>query len=282
MSFRELANELEGRPTDSFESSRSAGAVSAPRAPETDDAYKAARLKRIWENAKPAESGDRLMKYLEARIPGLDIEPSSELRLNTLPYAIDRTTVLGRYPTIVARYTLPDGRMATLHRTYLDPSKDQKALIVSPDGEILESKKNEVRTLKLAGGAVRLMPPVNGEIGVAEGLETACAAWMIHRVPTWYTLNRVLLAQFVVPQGLGIRRVHIFADFDQVDALTGKSPGVADALTLAKRLRAEGYEVVFHRPRLRGTDYADEWFAAAQRARGVIDQSKATRSPVLA
>ncbi|MFM0395153.1 hypothetical protein [Paraburkholderia phytofirmans] len=71
---------------------------------------------------------------------------------------------------------------------------------------------NDVTLHKLNGGAVRLMDPVNGEIGVGEGLETVLGAYMKFRVPVWYCLNRALLSDFVVPEGLGIRVVHIFAD----------------------------------------------------------------------
>ena len=85
---------------------------------------------------------------------------------------------------------------------------------------------------------------------------------MQFRVPAWYCLNRILLADFVVPDGFGIRVVHIFADFDAVDPRTKQSPGMAAALKLAKRLRAEGYTVIIHRPKRRETDFADEWFAS--------------------
>jgi putative DNA primase/helicase len=166
---------------------------------------------------------------------------------------------VGSWPGIIARYELPDGRLGTLHRTFLERSKPAKAMILSCDGEILEPKLNDMTLNPLAGGAVRLMDPVNGEIGVAEGLETACAAFMLFGVPVWYCLNRVLLQQFVVPEGFGIRVVHIFVDFDNVDPKTGKSPGVSAGIELAKRLRADGYTAIIHRPRARGTDFADEW-----------------------
>ncbi len=137
--------------------------------------------------------------------------------------------LIGRYSTIVAQFTLPDGRMATVHRTSLDPKQPAKAFIVSADGEVLPSKRNDVSALPLDGGAVRLMPPRDGEMGVAEGLENSYAAYMLFGVPAWYCLNRVLLSKFVVPAGLGIHTVHIFADFDQIDPKTGVSPGMADA-----------------------------------------------------
>jgi putative DNA primase/helicase len=170
--------------------------------------------------------------------------------------------VLGQWPGILARFTLPDGRLGTLHRTFLDRSTAAKATIITNDGEILPPKLNDVTLHRLNGGAVRLIDPVDGEIGVAEGMETAYAAHMLFGVPVWFCLNRILLADFVVPDGLGIRVVHVFADFDAVDPRTRKSPGVDAALTLAKRLRAEGFTAIVHRPKKRETDFADEWLAS--------------------
>lgn len=223
-----------------------------------DSAAKLRRIERQWTGATSLTPGDHAMQYLAARVPGLRAPKPQSLRLAVQEYWHEKQ-LIGRFPTIVAQFTLPDGRMATLHRTSLDPARPEKATVVSQDGEILPSKRNDVSALPPAGGAVRLMAPRNGELGIAEGLETAYAAYMQFGVPTWYCLNRVLLSQFVVPAGLGIETVHIFADFDAVDVKTGKSPGVADALVLQKRLREAGYKVVLHRPKVRGTDFCDEW-----------------------
>ncbi|MEI7297091.1 primase-helicase zinc-binding domain-containing protein [Paraburkholderia tropica] len=218
------------------------------------------RLNGMWQDARPQTVGDLSMRYLQERVPGLTAGPSASLRLGVLEYRHDGA-VLGEWPGILARFELPDGRLGTLHRTFLDPVKPAKAAIGSADGEILDAKLNDMTLNPLAGGAVRLMQPVDGEIGVGEGLETVYGAFMETGVPVWNCLNRVLLSKFVVPEGLGIKVVHIFMDFDHIDLKTGKSPGVAAGMTLAKRLRAEGYTVVQHRPRVRGTDFADQWKA---------------------
>ncbi|MFL9995250.1 primase-helicase zinc-binding domain-containing protein [Paraburkholderia sediminicola] len=225
---------------------------------KADSAFVARRLDGMWVRARPQAVGDLSMRYLQERVPGLSAGPSPALRLGMLEYRHDRK-VLGEWPGIVARFELPDGRLGTLHRTFLDPVKPAKAMIVSPEGEILDAKLNDMTLNPLAGGAVRLMAPVDGEIGVGEGLETVYGAHMEFGVPVWNCLNRVLLSKFVVPEGLGIKVVHIIMDFDNVDPATGQSPGVSAGMVLAKRLRAEGYTVVPHRPRLRGTDYADQW-----------------------
>lgn len=240
-------------------STRRVADVKAPRQKrKASPAFVEKRLAGMWSAARPQAGGDLSMRYLQERVPGLTAGPSSSLRLGMLEYRHDGK-VLGEWPGILARFELPDGRLGTLHRTFLDPVNPAKASIVSPEGEILESKLNDMTFNPLAGGAVRLMQPVDGEIGVGEGLETVYGGFMETGVPVWNCLNRVLLSQFVVPDGLGIKVVHVFMDFDHVDARTGKSPGVVAGMTLAKRLRAEGYTVELHRPRLRGTDFADQW-----------------------
>ncbi|WP_065058057.1 primase-helicase zinc-binding domain-containing protein [Paraburkholderia tropica] len=242
-------------------STRPVADFKAPRPKrKASPAFVEKRLNGMWQDARCQTVGDLSMRYLQERVPGLTSGPSTALRLGVLEYRHDGA-VLGEWPGILARFELPDGRLGTLHRTFLDPVKPAKATIVSADGEILDTKLNDMTLNPLAGGAVRLMQPVDGEIGVGEGLETVYGAFMETGVPVWNCLNRVLLSKFVVPEGLGIKVVHIFMDFDHIDVKTGKSPGVAAGMVLAKRLRSEGYTVVQHRPRVRGTDFADQWKA---------------------
>lgn len=255
MSYLELKLALNGQRIDPVAPRQLAPA--RPRKPD-DRAAKVFRISKLWRSGADLTPGDHAMRYLAARVPGLRAPRPQSLRLAVQDYWHERTKI-GRYPTILAGFTLPDGRLATVHRTSLDPRSPAKAVIVTEEGEILPAKRNDVSALPLAGGAVRLMQPRAGEIGVAEGLENAYASYMLFGIPTWNCLNRVLLRQFVVPDGLGIHTVHIFADFDGIDSKTGKSPGMADALALEKRLRAEGYKTMLHRPKVRGTDFCDQW-----------------------
>ncbi|MFC4524710.1 primase-helicase zinc-binding domain-containing protein [Cupriavidus pinatubonensis] len=257
MPYSQLQRELNGE-QDVPADPRPHRAVSAWHCKPNDSAAKMRRVVKQWNAAVELVPGDHAMRYLAARVPGLRAPRPASLRLALQDYWHEGQLV-GRFPTIVGQFTLPDGRMATVHRTSLDPVLPAKASIVSAAGEILPAKRNSVSALPVAGGAVRLMQPRAGEVGVAEGLENAYAAYMLFGVPAWNCLNRVLLSQFVVPPDLGIHTVHIFADFDNVDPKTGKSPGMADALKLEKRLRAEGLRTVMHRPRVRGSDFCDQW-----------------------
>lgn len=259
MSYSELKRRLNGQCSEPLP-------PVAARVPAREVVPPSELMRRVMKqisNSKPVQPGDAVMRYLAARVPGLRAPIPQSLRIAAQDYWHERK-VVGKFPTIVAEYRLADGRLATVHRTSLHPEKPEKAMVVSEDGEILPSKRNYTGALPLDGGAVRLMSPRHGEIGVAEGIENAYAAYMLFRVPTWSCLNRVLMSKFVVPPDLGIHTVHIFADFDKVDARTGKSPGMADALTLQKRLRHEGFNVVLHRPKVRGSDFCDEWRTAYQ------------------
>jgi putative DNA primase/helicase len=272
MGLYRLMRELDGGPAPRLiPIAGLAKALEPKRKP--DAKFIANRLGSMWDVAKPVSRGDLVMRYLGARVPGFRATPSPALRLG-MPEYRHRKKVIGSWPGILARFELPDGRLGTLHRTYLERSAPSKATIVSDDGEILDSKLNDMTLNPLQGGAVRLMDPVDGEIGVAEGLESACGAYMESGVPMWYCLNIGLLRQFVVPEGLGIRVVHVFVDFDDIDVKTGKSIGVAGGLELAKRLRSEGFTVFVHRPRLRGTDFTDQWCA---RFANVVPAASATR-----
>lgn len=256
-----LMSQLDGNPPQSMPVIHGVAVPSPKR--KADPAFVEKRLTSMWNGAKPLATDDLAMRYLGARVPGLQVAPSRALRLGMLEYRHEKK-VIGNWPGILARFELPDGSLGTLHRTFLERSKPAKARIVSSDGEILDPKLNDMTLNPLAGGAVRLMDPVNGEIGVAEGLETAYAAHMLLGVPMWYCMNVGLLRQFAVPDGLGIRVVHIFVDFDAVDPKSGKSIGVSGGVQLAKRLRAEGFNAIIHRPKVRGTDFADEWSARCE------------------
>ncbi len=124
---------------------------------------------------------------------------------------------VGRFPALLAPVVDRDGVLASLHVTYLD-------------GQGRKLSDHEPRKLlgKLNGHeacAVRLMPA--GEtLGIAEGIETALSASVLHGVPVWAALNTALLAKFEPPPA--VARIVIFADRD--------APGLEAAISLRERL----------------------------------------------
>jgi phage/plasmid primase-like uncharacterized protein len=131
------------------------------------------------------------------------------------------------------------GEVVALHRTFLTQD-GKKAPVTAP-------KKITPACGPCAGSAIRLMAPVDGVFGVAEGIETALAAHRLHRMPVWSLVSASWMGKFIPPAG--VERVIIFADADKV----GKSAAVA----LARRLHdRHGLSVKILAPK-RGKDYAD-------------------------
>jgi putative DNA primase/helicase len=101
----------------------------------------------------------------------------------------------------------------------------------------------------IAGAAVRLHDPSNGELGVAEGIETALAGYELTGIPTWAAISDSGLKSFVSPNGL--RRLVVFADNDASFA------GQAAAYALAQRMRRDGIDVEVRTPETVGADWLD-------------------------
>lgn len=176
------------------------------------------------DGAKPAPTASYAMqllregersnrsRYLESR--GL-IVPPGLLFHRAAQYRKDGE-VVATYPAIVAPITR-DGATITAHVTYL---QDGKKAPITPCRKILPGPST-------SGGAVELWPAAE-VMGVAEGIETAIAAAMIHQLPVWAALNTALMKSFTPPAMC--KRLLIFADNDANFA------GHAAAYALAHRM----------------------------------------------
>lgn len=110
---------------------------------------------------------------------------------------------VGRYPALVAAVRDMCGELVTVHVTYLE--SDGRKLEGFEPRKILSSMKGR------EGCAVPLMP--HGEtLGIAEGIETALSASIMHETPCWAALNTALLAKFEPPHT--VNKLIIFADRD--------------------------------------------------------------------
>ena len=130
------------------------------------------------------------------------------------------------------------GQKAALHRTYLD-TLGNKAEVSTP--------RKMMGTMPV-GAAVRLMPYTD-TLGIAEGIETALSASILHGVPTWAALNAGLLADWTPPAN--VETVFIFGDNDF--SYTGQ----AAAYALGQKLRARGLRVIVELPIRTDTDWND-------------------------
>lgn len=204
----------------------------APRSEMSED-QRRQNLRDLWKASHPVEKGDAVDVYLTARGVGMDAYPAD---LRTVPMA--RTSCGQKFPMMLAMVRDAEGAPVTLHRTFI--SGPSKAPVASPRKMMPGTLPDNV--------AVRLMDH-EGDIGVAEGIETALAASRLTDMPVWACISANLLAKWRPPEG--VRRVMIFGDND------AKYAGQAAAYTLAHRLICKGYEVSIRLPDRVGSDWND-------------------------
>jgi len=198
-------------------------------------------LIKLWESSAPITESDLVCNYLRSRKINITSKSlpilSENLRFCPKCYESDTTKEM---PALIARILHNSGKTLSVHRTYLDP-EGGKAKIGS-------QKKIMPAVGSLNGSAIRLLPPRNGLIGVAEGIETALACSQLHRIPTWSVINSTLMESFNPPEG--IKKIVIFGDNDK--SFTGQKA----AYVLANRLY-EKYVIEVVLPDLPG-DWANE------------------------
>lgn len=238
---------------------------------QVDNAKIQERIERVWYEAVPITSPSALpaMKYLASRKivlrnlgvllegdcvrfhPGL---PYFEEVEETITQEGNETTITkwkkkGDYPAIICAIRNVDGEIVTLHRTYLSQSGG-KARVESAR-KMMSVPDNK----SVVGGAIRMGSPVDGVLGVAEGLETALSGFRATGIPTWSLVNTTLLEGFEPPQD--VHTVIIWADKDKSHA------GERSANVLKSRLEGQGLNVVVLIPqqpipaRAKGVDWND-------------------------
>jgi len=200
-----------------------------------------ARLQSTWETAHELAGGDPVTLYLRRRMQASVWPLPSCLRYHPdLPYWVDGE-LIGHYPSMLARFHAPDGRCVGLHKTYLTLD-GRKADVPTP-------KKMSPTSGSLSGGCIPLAHPIDGTLGVAEGIETALCAAAGSGIPVVATYSASALGAYQWPKGL--RRLVIFADNDV------SGTGQAAAAKLERRARAAGLPVSVLIPQTPGEDWAD-------------------------
>ena len=153
-----------------------------------------------------------------------------------MSYYDDNGYFVGTYPAVIAPLLGGDGTLLGVLRIYTAGlrDRDRKKILKAAD--------------TINGGVVRLHEPIN-ELGIAEGIENALAAYEMFGVPTWAAIAAGNLKLFEPPSG--ISGLHIFGDNDA--SYTGQEA----AYGLAKRLFAKHLLVEVHLPPEVGIDWLD-------------------------
>ncbi len=200
-----------------------------PSEPEPDQ-----RALELWHSSKSIE-GTLAERYLSEH-RGLDGPYPPSLRF--LPGYNHKASGL-RFPAMIAGLSRPDKKIVAVQLTFIRPGDGAKAQLNMPR---LNIGRMGTGAVHLTDGAIRI-----GELGLAEGIETALSATALSGVPTWATLGATRLANITIPSS--VKTVHIFADGDQ--------PGEYAARRAADKYEAQGKRVIVHRPASQFADFND-------------------------
>lgn len=246
-----LAAELEGAAAPAPWAQRTPAQPEAKAARHDDAMKRIGAAWRIWEKAEPIAPGGIVARYLQGR--GLrDLEQLAPVLRGALLRHPD--TGEQRHPAMIARCDGPGGRFAGVHRTFL---------AMRPDGSVgkLQGVENAKLTLgDLTSAAIRLHP-AGARLGLAEGIETAIAAWNLSGVPCWACINTSNLKAAQLPFEVG--EIIVFADRDKPHPKCPEGWGLRAARDLCARVKGEAVRCDIRLPVAPFGDYAD---VAAARA----------------
>ena len=193
----------------------------------------------IWHAAKLLQNSPA-KAYLEAR--GIKAS-STQLRFHPLtPKGCGEDVIY--QPAMIAAVSMDEGPVA-IHRTFLTLS----------DGIVERASQAKMALGPLGQGAVRLFAPKDGELGLAEGVETAMAARALTGIPVWAVLSAGRLGRVAIPDS--VTKLHLFIDFDDVGANAAKKAIAA--------LQRAGRTILVRRPPTAGQDWNDTlitWLAS--------------------
>lgn len=204
----------------------------APRHEFTDE-QKQQNLRRVYSESRAVVHGDLVWTYLNRRTGIVDVPNVIRIH-HSLRYDAGHS-----YPAMLALVTMQDGKVSTMHRTWLD-GKGGKAPVDEP-------KKVMAGTIKT--GAIRLASMAES-MGIAEGIETALSASVRFGFPTWAAISAGGMRDWEAPEGL--RHLVVFGDND------ANFTGQMAAYSLANRLSLKGIKTEVRIPARVGSDWADE------------------------
>jgi putative DNA primase/helicase len=190
-------------------------------------------LNNLWQHSVRFDRPEAVVArvYLNQRHILTAALAAKSLRFNpALSYKDSDGRFIGKFPGITALVRDNDGLPVALHRTYLTRVGEK----LSKEGCV--SRK---MTPSLSGGTgrvVHLGSPMNGVLGLAEGLETALSVIQATGMPVWSCLSAAFMPQFVPPSD--VNTVMVFVDMDRSGA------GQESARKLAENLTPKGINVI--------------------------------------
>lgn len=152
---------------------------------------------RFWKATTTISEGSPVGQYLKQRL-GV-YEPVKVLRQGQANHPADKATT---YNVMAAKISAPDGSGVSVHKTYVT-SNGSKAN--------LDPAKVMMAGPLVPGASIWLSDPAE-HMGIAEGIETALSAAILHKVPTWAAISASMMKSFEPP--VICKKLTIYSDND--------------------------------------------------------------------
>ena len=231
------------------------------RPPESNlsiDAKAEARVCQVLRESERSKAGTSVERYLASR--HLSSAMPDALRFHaklfcSICHQNQETSPF--HPGMIAPVTAPDGRIVSIHRTFLTQAGEKA------HGPQSKKLMPAIAPGCTRGAAIRLFP-AGEQLGVAEGIETALACHLLFQIPVWGAISSGGLARINIPRE--VERVEIFPDHD--------TPGLEAAKALGRRLIRSGRRFRIWTPPNPRSDWADVLFERANAERDTITNSQ--------
>lgn len=200
------------------------------------------RLNKIWKEASPIITGDPVDTYLKSR--GIELtQYPTVLRFHPcLAYYDVHRRLIGNFSAMLAMVTDANNRPVSIHRTYL--GNGCKAPVEKP-----KKLMSPIFPGATSGGAIKLSEPKDGQLAVAEGIESALAFHIATGLPVWATVSANGMEHVVIHANVTQITIAVDNDVNNV--------GQKAAHKLKQRLLNEGRCVKCVTPTKADTDFAD-------------------------
>lgn len=190
-----------------------------PFRPNIDIDKRRNALNTAWKHAQTPEVVGRYLK--ERGIPIEIIAQMKDVRGHAKLSHYNEAKEMSYRPAMVALIRNAKGNPISIHRTYVGISPKEK--------KIMPPLEN------ITGGCVRLGEP-DDTLVLAEGIETALAAWALTGIPAWATISAHGLESFTaIPRH--VKRVIVCADNDA--SFTGQAAAFTCAKYMKQRAKVE-------------------------------------------
>ena len=205
---------------------------------------------RLWRQARilAGSPGDA---YLANR--GLNLRPK-DLRFHAKTPLGAKSDV--RFLPAMLAAVRTDDAIVAVHRTFLDAGSNTPTTIGTRAAPARLARFDRPKRAlgRLGAGAVRLAPPLNGRLGLAEGIESALSAQQIFGIACWATLGNERFGLVTIPES--VRELTLFIDADEGGELAEEKGRAAHA--------RDGRAIITRRPAVEGQDWNDVLIARSR------------------